>query len=240
LDWSNDLAAFEAKLATIDSIRDEFDRITTDPLAAPSPVADGLKTLRATIEALPDQTTTEAARTFLTVAQDRWTQLRQARAKATKATAAHKAANEVYEKYNSVADAALTTLYKTVETDFSNFYRQINSDDESSFKAGLSPTAGKLDLVVDFYGLGMFPPMAYHSEGHQDGMGVCLYLALIRQLLKSDFRLAVLDDLVTSVDANHRRQFCKLLKDVFPDVQFIMTTHDEVWARQMQSSGLIA
>ncbi|MDH5134300.1 MULTISPECIES: AAA family ATPase [unclassified Microbacterium] len=240
LDWSNDLAAFEAKLATIESIRDESERITTDPLAAPSPIADGLKTLRATIEAQPDQTATEAARTFLTVAQDRWTQLRQARAKATKATAAHKVANEVYEKYNSVADAALTTLYKTVETDFSNFYRQINSDDESSFKAGLSPTAGKLDLEVDFYGLGMFPPMAYHSEGHQDGMGVCLYLALIRQLLKSDFRLAVLDDVVTSVDANHRRQFCKLLKDVFPDVQFIMTTHDEVWARQMQSSGLIA
>ena len=25
----------------------------------------------------------------------------------------------------------------------------------------------------------------------------------------------------------------------FPDVQFIITTHDEVWARQMQSSGLI-
>lgn len=240
LDWSNDLAAFEAKLATIESIRDESARITTDPLAAPLPIADGLKTLRATIEALPDQTTTEAARTFLTVAQDRWTQLRQARAKATTATAAHKAANEVYEKYNSVADAALTTLYKTVETDFSNFYRQINSDDESSFKAGLSPTAGKLDLEVDFYGLGMFPPMAYHSEGHQDGMGVCLYLALIRQLLKSDFRLAVLDDVVTSVDADHRRQFCKLLKTVFPDVQFIMTTHDEVWARQMQSSGLIA
>ena len=240
LEWSNDLAAFEAKLTAVESVRDESERVTTDPLDTPSPIADGLKALRTTIEALPDQTTTEAARTFLTVAQDRWTQLRQARAKATKATAAHKAANEVYEKYNSVADAALTTLYKTVETDFSNFYRQINADDESSFKAGLSPTAGKLDLEVDFYGLGMFPPMAYHSEGHQDGMGVCLYLALIRQLLKSDFRLAVLDDVVTSVDANHRRQFCKLLKDVFPDVQFIMTTHDEVWARQMQSSGLIA
>ncbi|MFV0427771.1 MAG: hypothetical protein ACK5KU_12165 [Beutenbergiaceae bacterium] len=95
-----------------------------------------------------------------------------------------------------MADAALTTLYQTVEADFSSFYRQINDDDESSFKAGLSPTAGKLDLEVDFYGLGMFPPMAYHSEGHQDGMGVCPYLALIRQLLKSE--LAVLDDVVTS------------------------------------------
>lgn len=240
LEWSNDLAAFEAKLATVETIRDESERVGANPLATPSPIAEGLKTLRTTIEAIPDQTATEGARTFLTVAQDRWTQLRQARAKATKATAAQKAAMAVYETYNSVADATLTTLYKTVEADFSSFYRQINSDDESSFKAGLSPTAGKLDLEVDFYGLGMFPPIAYHSEGHQDGMGVCLYLALIRQLLKSDFRLAVLDDVVTSVDANHRRQFCKLLKDEFPDVQFIMTTHDEVWARQMQSSGLIA
>jgi hypothetical protein len=133
----------------------------------------------------------------------------------------------------------LTTLYTTVERDFSDYYRRINADDESSFKAGLAPSAGKLDLEVDFYGQGMFPPMAYHSEGHQDGMGVCLYLALIRQLLHDDFRFAVLDDVVTSVDANHRRQFCNLLKDVFPDVQFILTTHDEVWARQMQASGLI-
>lgn len=240
LDWSNDIAAFEAKLGTVESIRQESERLTTDPLATPSTMAAGTDALRTAIEALPDQTATESARSFLSVAQDRWTQVRQARATATKATAAHKAAAAVYEEYNAVADAALTTLYKTVEDDFSNYYRQINSDDESSFKAGLSPTAGKLDLEVDFYGLGMFPPMAYHSEGHQDGMGVCLYLALIRQLLKSDFRLAVLDDVVTSVDANHRRQFCKLLKDVFPDVQFIMTTHDEVWARLMQSSGLIA
>jgi len=240
LDWSNDIAAFEAKLGTVESIRQESERLTTDPLATPSTMAAGTDALRTAIEALPDQTATESARSFLSVAQDRWTQVRQARATATKATAAHKAAAAVYEEYNAVADAALTTLYKTVEDDFSNYYRQINSDDEPSFKAGLSPTAGKLDLEVDFYGLGMFPPMAYHSEGHQDGMGVCLYLALIRQLLKSDFRLAVLDDVVTSVDANHRRQFCKLLKDVFPDVQFIMTTHDEVWARLMQSSGLIA
>ena len=39
-------------------------------------------------------------------------------------------------------------------------------------------------------------------------MGICLYLALIRQLLGSDFRLAVLDDVVMSVDSSHRRQFC--------------------------------
>src|SRR5699024_3374563 len=136
LDWSNDLAAFEAKLATIDSIRDESQRLTNDPLAAPSPITDGLKALRATIEALPDQTATEAARAFLTVAQDRWTQRRQAGAKAKNGTAAHKAADAVNEKYTSVADAARSTLDKSVEAGFSSFYPQINSDDEPSFDAG--------------------------------------------------------------------------------------------------------
>ena len=34
--------------------------------------------------------------------------------------------------------------------------------------------------------------------------------------------------------------FCKLPKDRFPEVQFIVTTHDEVWARHLQSSGRIA
>lgn len=239
VDWLADLAAFAATLDHLTTIREQATRVNTDPLAPPPVLTALLTGMREDIEALPDQSATVHARSALTIAQERWTRLRQARATHTKASAAYRTAKAVYEVYNDVADTALTTLYTTVEHDFSDYYRRINADDESSFKAGLAPSAGKLDLEVDFYGLGMFPPMAYHSEGHQDGMGVCLYLALIRQLLHDDFRFAVLDDVVTSVDANHRRQFCSLLKDVFPDVQFILTTHDEVWARQMQSSGLI-
>lgn len=237
--WATDLTALEAQLGSVDSARQQLMRLADDLLAVSTATTTGLSDLTSAVQALPDQTATNAAQSFLTVAQERWKRVRQGRATRTKEEAASKTAQTVYDTFNEVSDAALIALYKSVEDDFSNYYRQINSDDESSFKAGLAPTAGKLGLEVDFYGLGMFPPMAYHSEGHQDGMGVCLYLALIDQLLKSDFRLAVLDDVVTSVDANHRRQFCKLLKDVFPGVQFIITTHDEVWARQMQSSGLI-
>ena len=237
--WATDLTTLETQLDSLDTARQQIDRLTGDLLSVPTAVCTGLTELQAAVEALPDQTATKTAESFLTVAEERWRRVRQGRAVHAKAASANATAQTVYDTFNEVADAALTALYKSVEDDFSNYYRQINSDDESSFKAGLAPTAGKLGLAVDFYGLGMFPPMAYHSEGHQDGMGVCLYLALIDQLLKSDFRLAVLDDVVTSVDANHRRQFCKLLKDVFPDVQFIITTHDEVWARQMQSSGLV-
>ena len=42
-----------------------------------------------------------------------------------------------------------------------------------------------------------------------------------------------------SVDQGHRKQFCTLLKTRFPETQFIITTHDKVWAKQMQTEGLV-
>ena len=96
-----------------------------------------------------------------------------------------------------------------------------------------------LDLQVAFHDTGLHAPAAYHSEGHQDGMGVCLYLALMKHLLGDRFRFAVLDDVVMSVDRGHRKEFCRLLKAHFPDTQFIITTHDKVWAKQMQTERLV-
>ena len=66
----------------------------------------------------------------------------------------------------------------------------------------IEPSEGKLDLEVNFYERGLFPPAAYHSEGHQDGMGVCLYLALMKRLFSERFTFALLDDVVMSVDAD--------------------------------------
>jgi hypothetical protein len=92
---------------------------------------------------------------------------------------------------------------------------------------------------VDFYGRGLFPPGAYHSEGHQDSMGLCLYLALMRHLHGAAFTFAVLDDVLMSVDAGHRREVCTLLKTEFPKTQFVMTTHDPIWLRHMKTEGVI-
>ncbi len=236
--WADDLAQFENRLGS-DSASDEIDRLERDPLSEPEGIREQLKALKSTITDLPDLTAASNATKFLTVAQDRLTTLRQARKKLAKTQEDLKVGQIVYQTYCNVADKFLEDLYRSVEVDFSEFYRLLNKDDESNFKASLTPSGGKLDLEVDFYGHGLFPPAAYHSEGHQDGMGVCLYLALVRKVLGEDFRLAVLDDVVMSVDVNHRRQFCELLKCTFPDVQFVITTHDEVWANQMQRAGLV-
>ena len=105
------------------------------------------------------------------------------------ASAASARGQDVYKAYCDAMEEQLGALYAAVEGDFSTYYRDINSDDEGAFKARLEPSEGKLDLEVAFYDKGMFPPAAYHSEGHQDGMGVCLYLALMKRVLGERFTL---------------------------------------------------
>ena len=237
--WKSDLEALNSQMVTVDGIRKQKDRFAGDWLNVPNALAKGLTSLTQQIEAQPDQTATFDAQTSLTTAQLRLADYRKAMRKNKAAELALKAAKKAYEVYCDVLEEELNTLYDEVQRDFSAFYRAINEEDESTFTAKLTPSEGSLGLDVNFYERGLFPPAAYHSEGHQDGMGVCLYLALMKRLFGIQFTLALLDDVVMSVDANHRYQFCKLLKTQFPDTQFITTTHDRLWAEQMRSAGLV-
>lgn len=238
--WITALARLEGQLSTFESVTAEDAPHTADAHAAPCSVSTGLSALADTLDELPDESAADAARSALVVTKERLGDLRAAQDRARRMAAVKAAADAVYDAYCAAADEALITLYRTVEADFSRYYQFVNADDEGTFRAVLTPAAGSLDLTVDFYGLGQYPPVAYHSEGHQDGMGVVLYLALVKQLLGQDLRFAVLDDVVTSVDAGHRRRFAELLRTEFPDTQFIVTTHDEVWARQMRAAGLVS
>jgi len=237
--WKANLGALRTSLATADAILKIRNRLLGDWLEVPSGAAGELKALDALVQDKPDQTTTVAAQTFLTTAQLRLNDYRDARRKEADAQMAAACAQKAYDAYCGVQERQLNTLYEDVQNDFGAYYREINDDDESTFSAKLTPAEGRLDLDVNFYERGLFPPGAYHSEGHQDGMGVCLYLALMKRLFGARFTLALLDDVVMSVDSGHRYQFCKLLKAHFPDTQFVITTHDKLWAAQMKSAGLV-
>ena len=238
--WKSDLDALRAKLTTVDGILGLKDRLGIAWLAVPATFQKRLQELVATIESKPDQSTTIDAQTFLTTAQLRLGDYREAmrRNKATELAAS--GAKRAYDVYCSVLETELNALYDEVQKDFSTYYRAVNDDDEAGFTAKLTPSEGSLGLDVNFYDRGLFPPAAYHSEGHQDGMGVCLYLALMKRLFGDRFKFALLDDVVMSVDAGHRRQFCKLLKTQFPNTQFVITTHDRLWAEQLKSAGLVS
>jgi hypothetical protein len=237
--WKTNLETLKTKLATVDGLTELKARLTVGWLETPAAFSNSLKTLTENIQAKPDQTATLDAQTFLTTARLRLGDYREAMRKSKAADIAWACAKAGYDAYCTVLEHELNTLYDAVQEDFSTFYRAINEEDESKFTAKLTPSEGKLDFDVNFYERGLFPPAAFHSEGHQDSMGVCLYLALMKRLFGNRITLALLDDVVMSVDSAHRYQFCKLLKTYFPNTQFLITTHDRLWAEQLRSAGLV-
>jgi hypothetical protein len=207
----------------------------------PGPTAQAsIDACKAALDALPDTSAEDLAREYLIVAQDRHEKLLTATKRAKELDSRSKLAEKILKHYNDTCTRVLEGIYEKVATDFTNYYRVINRDDEEKFVGNLKAAPAKLSFDVDFYGRGLFPPGAYHSEGHQDGMGLCLYLALMKHTLADKFTFAVLDDVLMSVDAGHRRDVCRLLKSEFPKTQFILTTHDRVWLQYMKTEGLIA
>lgn len=137
-------------------------------------------------------------------------------------------------------DSIIGDLFSLIEERFMELYRELHGSDESAFKAQLKPQGGGVDFYVDFYGRGTHPPHALHSEGHQDSMGICLYLALAERLTEGYIDLIILDDVMMSVDAPHRREICRLLASFFKGRQFFITTHDQTWARQLKQEGVVS
>ncbi|MEM9128567.1 MAG: ATP-binding protein [Pseudomonadota bacterium] len=234
----------KAQRADVDQIRrllpleDTIEAI--ESIKAPNKeVGDKLDEIESAIKALPEPTQQDAARDFLTVGQERLEAYREARRAFAAAKKKADKARAIADLYTETTTRELENIYVDVQTVFGKFYRAINHDDESNFDAKLTPSEGKLGFDVDFYGRGHFPPGAYHSEGHQDSMGLCLYLALMSHLQGEGFTLSVLDDVLMSVDAGHRREVCELLQREFPNTQFILTTHDEIWLNHMGSTGLV-
>ncbi|UWQ46868.1 AAA family ATPase [Leisingera aquaemixtae] len=197
-----------------------------------------LEEVHKAVSALPDRSANDKAVSFLTELQVRYDQLLAVTKQAKAMASRNKIAQKVHSHYDTVSNSVLEGIYDAVAKEFTDFYKAIN-DDEGKFVGELKAEPAKLSFNVDFYGRGTFPPGAYHSEGHQDGMGLCLYLALMKHTLGDKFTFAVLDDVLMSVDTGHRREVCRLLKTKFPNTQFILTTHDKVWLQYMRTEGLI-
>ena len=142
-------------------------------------------------------------------------------------------------EYEKARDSLLEGLYARISERFVALYNVLHDHESDYFTAGLTPNGPSLNFEVDFMGRGDHPPHALHSEGHQDSMGVCLFLALNEEMSNANLNLIVLDDVMMSVDAGHRRELCRLLNEQFGDYQFIITTHDKTWATQLKHEGVV-
>lgn len=230
------ITAFMTDPKDVESAIDAVSKDWWKPDIAPQVCIDACQTA---VNALPDSSVADQAREFIIVGQERYERLLATNKKTTEQMEESDVAKKVLSHYLTASTKVLEKVYDDVAQTFTEYYRAINREDEKDFVGKLVPAPAKLGFDVDFYGRGLFPPGAYHSEGHQDGMGLCLYLALMKHTLGADFTFAVLDDVLMSVDTGHRREVCRLLKKEFPNTQFILTTHDRVWLNYMRTEKLI-
>jgi len=89
---------------------------------------------------------------------------------------------------------------------------------------------GSIKIVSEFYGT-EDDPRGHYSEGHIDSLGLCIFLAIRRFQYNQNpaLSLLVLDDVLQSVDAGHRRKTAEMIFEKFNDHQIVITTHDALW-----------
>lgn len=172
--------------------------------------------------------------------EDTWKRYEDSQQKLQKSELYKKRSEAALTYFEKARDETLENIYDAVKGTFDKYYKVIHSDDEEKFVSSIRPDGPSLIFEVDFFGRGMFPPHALHSEGHQDSMGLCLFFALNEYLTKDTLKVIVLDDVVMSIDRDHRRAICRLLKEKFPDKQFIITTHETAWAKQLKTEGVVS
>jgi DNA repair exonuclease SbcCD ATPase subunit len=209
-------------------------------LLAPEDIDPALAQIRAAVQKKCPKTTPEqTAWEILTRLDENLKALERAQAEFEYAETSQQRADILLSSFERARDSVLEQLYDEISARFSELYRRLHGADESAFGARIHPHGAGLDFEVDFFGRGTHPPHALHSEGHQDSMGLCLYLALAERLTEGLIDLTILDDVVMSIDAGHRRRICDLLITVFPNKQFLITTHDKTWATQLRSEGVV-
>ena len=235
--WAADLRRAQDILASPVSRRGE---LTSDiaSMLAPSQLAASVSRVEVRAVAEAEDTASQAL-AQLAGAREALASLDDATAGLQSTIAGQGIAEALLGAFETARDEVFSELFNTIVGRFTALYRRLHGEDEEQFEAALELDGAGMQMDVDFYGRGMLPIGSVHSEGHLDSMGICLFLALNEYLSGDALEIIVLDDVVMSVDRGHRRAFAELLAEEFSSRQVVITTHEDDWAMQLQTTGVV-
>jgi hypothetical protein len=106
------------------------------------------------------------------------------------------------------------TIYNSIKEQINSFYCRLHPRDIKCELVGginlcVKDTGGGSALLqAGFHNKIAEDPRGYYSESHLDTLGLCIFLALYKKEAdkNNSVRLLILDDVLTSVDAPHRKQ----------------------------------
>jgi hypothetical protein len=145
----------------------------------------------------------------------------------------HKITNGLFEEAVNIRKRECARMFRDIGSDIKKIYDWFHPDEPlGEFSLELKDKGeGSAILLGGFGDRVDEDPRAYYSEAHQDTLGLAIFLSLHqRRTTGTNFNLLILDDILTSVDAAHRRRVAEyLLEQVRQGTQIILTTHSRPW-----------
>ena len=148
-----------------------------------------------------------------------------------------KLAEKIYTAFSDTKKSKIQEVYNTIQGDMQRFYSMLHPNEPHrniELKVALGRRAST-EMKIESFGREGEDPRALTSEGHLDSLGLCIFLAFVKKF-NEGCPLVILDDVVTTIDANHRDKIAELLLREFKDYQLIITTHDSIWYEQLINS----
>ncbi|MHA1400503.1 MAG: AAA family ATPase [Candidatus Heimdallarchaeaceae archaeon] len=145
-------------------------------------------------------------------------------------------AEKIFSTFSETKKAKIQEIYNSIQGNIQSFYSILHPN-EPHKNIELTVALGQrasTELKMESFGREGEDPRALTSEGHLDSLGLCIFLGFVKKF-NEGCSLIVLDDVVSTVDAKHRENICKLLLKEFRDKQLIITTHEGMWYEQLRA-----
>jgi hypothetical protein len=166
-----------------------------------------------------------------------------ARARLLKLESAQSQIQRIVDLTEKARKAAVQQLLDQIATRADEYFRAIHPGERIGSPALKVTDRGtaSIDLTCVFHDQPGDPRGCY-SEGHVDSLGLCIFLAIRRYHHETDGELSllVLDDVLHSVDGEHRMATAKLILKEFADHQVVITTHDPLWFENLKAVARVA
>jgi len=149
----------------------------------------------------------------------------------------HDQVNIIYDCFVRAKKEEIQKIYDALQGDFSKYYETLHPGDEHhDMKLVVKPERrGSAEIKCRYYHKIDEDPRSYYSEAHLDSLGLCIFLAFVKHF-NSEFPIIILDDVIFSIDAEHRNRICELIIKEFKEYQFLITTHDYMWFEELHAT----
>ena len=219
----------------------EVDSTELEASLIPADINETLNHLQRISEKVEEPDNQMAAYRTLAVATERYEKYKQTVETLDEKERLHRIAETVFTEFQSVRqqlmDDTLSEIYNEFVSLLDTFSSELMVDpDDGTFQS----TDAGVEFRVPFHDGETHRPNLLFSEGQQDIIGLALFLSMTRAVTPESVDLVLLDDVLSSVDADHRANVARILNSEYGDeFQFLFTTHDLVWSRHLRRSDHI-